>query len=93
MPRFVDYHCFHCGCDIEDVYYHSPSAVKDKIKCQCGRMAHRKLGSQVNIDGWSPMVNNAQWDIDHFEKKSKGRLYREDQTKQSVNHLPNLQEV
>ena len=93
MPRFVDYRCPDCGTIQENIFYKCPEDVSEAINCRCGGEMQRQYGAQIIFDTWTPMTNNAQRDIDHFEKKSKGRLYRQDQTQQSVNHLVNLKEV
>lgn len=90
----IDYHCFACGENIEDVDYESYVYVRDKIKCKCGKMAHRKWDCQIVIDDWSPMTNDAQRDIEHFEKmKARGKTtrYHEDRTKQNI--PMNIEEV
>lgn len=98
MPRLVDYRCVRCGV-IPDVFYHDPGAVKDKIRCKCGKMAHRIFGAQLFIDDWSPMTNDAQRDIEHFARKKivNGKyvdqrgIYREDRMKQDI--PMNIEEV
>ncbi len=84
--RFVDYRCPDCDARINDMYFPKPEDVKNRIKCRCGGNMQRQFGAQILVDNWSPMTNDAQRDIEHFEKKKisggkyKGREYQNDQT-------------
>ena len=93
MPRFVDYRCPDCGTTLDDVFYKNPEDVVENHRCRCGGQMQRQYGAQIIIDTWTPRTNDARRDIEHFEKKSKGRLYRIDQQKQNLNSSMNLKEV
>lgn len=93
MPQMRSYVCNECGEVYEDVFYTDLEKVLKKINCKkCGGKATMILGCNFFIDGWSPMTNDAQRDIEHFEKKrivngkyvSNQCHYREDLMKKDI---------
>jgi hypothetical protein len=89
--RNIFYNC-KCGNRF-DILFRDNNDVTNTARCKCGDNAEREYGFPGYIPPYDPHCNEAQRDIDHFDKNNNKRLYREDQIKQSVNHLPNLKEV
>ena len=91
MPMSRQYKCFKCGFEFEILWRDSVEAQNEAI-CKCGNKAKRLYGAQVYVDNWNPMTNDAQKDIEHFEKKGvkngkyydKRTMYREDRMKQDI---------
>jgi len=81
-----DYKCYKCGKEFMELYENSDVA-KNTAVCECGNKAKRLYGCQILIDDWSPVGgydNDAQRDIEHFEKKSViGGKYKSNKTQYS----------
>ena len=88
---FRQFKCYECGKQaLLDFPNHE--AMPKEVNCDCGGKLVKMLCSNFYVDHWTPMTNNAQADIEHFEKKavkdgkyvSNKCAYQEDRAKKDI---------